>query len=101
MTTNFKCQPVLIAGSNDMPLFGGIESLFEDRVGNILVCDFDAAMSKHLSIATNNVAHFAGAGEAGYLDGAAEVARFNRAVHVCEDDDSIVYASDVSNRCIR
>lgn len=71
-----------------------------DAAGNVYVADYSNHLIRMMT-AAGVVTTFAGAGTAGYLDGASATARFNNPVGVTVDTSNNVYVGDFSNNRIR
>lgn len=71
-----------------------------DAAGKVYVAD---SGNNRIRVITTNgiVATYAGAGTAGYLDGAAQTARFHQPLGIALGTDGTLYVADYFNNCIR
>lgn len=72
-----------------------------DKDGNIFIADRDNHAIRKINISNGLVSTVAGAGSAGFADGAGTLAKFNQPLDVAVDDNGVLYVADNNNHRIR
>ncbi len=89
-----------VNGDTSIASFNSPFGICLDAEGNVYLADaYNHCIRK---IATDGqVSVFAGSGTAGYMDGPAELAKFNQPLNICFDPEGNMYVSDFLNQRIR
>ncbi|MBT1695413.1 IPT/TIG domain-containing protein [Fulvivirgaceae bacterium PWU4] len=72
-----------------------------DKNGNIFIADRDNHAIRKIDISNGLVSTVAGAGTAGFADGAGAQAKFNQPLDVAVDGNGVLYVADNNNHRIR
>lgn len=90
-----------INGSLDSAAFNSPFGLSIDKYDNLYIADAGNNCIRKIDAVTGIVTTLAGTGVAGWLDGPANLAKFNSPSDLCVDDSGNVYVSDFLNQRIR
>lgn len=80
--------------------FNGPCGMTVDKHGNLFVCDYYNHCIRKIT-PNGQVSTYAGIGLAGYKDGPADQAMFNRPLAICVDKQDNLYVADFENHAIR
>ncbi len=90
-----------INGTLDSAAFNSPFGLSIDKYDNLYIADAGNNCIRKIDAVTGIVTTLAGTGVAGWLDGPANLAKFNSPSDLCVDDSGNVYVSDFLNQRIR
>ncbi len=89
-----------VNGDTSVAQFGGPFGMCADNLGNLYIVDADNNCIRKIT-SSGIVSTYAGSGIAGFADGTADIAQFNRPADICLDESGNFYVSDFQNQRIR
>ncbi len=94
-------QAGYLDGVGEYAMFSEPRQLILDESDNLYIADTENHVIRKVTPEGQVSTVIGQAGQAGYQDGAPDVALFNRPFGVCINKDGIIYIGDFENQCIR